>query len=178
MDWAQWVRLIAPALLLTLLPCWLDSAHSSGLVPPQCKVQVTTLLPPKATQPNLFLELYRGAEPGEWTATAGSSGKTQRKLSLELPNEAGPWLLRVDSRPAGKGNYSIALHCVGKAPPARFDAASADRYEGDDSWFQASPISLGEVQAHSMGPSSNPRGDEDWFLLRLEGELLAPAGAP
>jgi len=57
------------------------------------------------------------------------------------------------------------VHPPGLAPAPRFDAAAADRYEGDDSWFQATTLVTGEAQGHSLGDSANPRGDEDWFVF-------------
>ncbi len=163
-------------LVLTLLCSSCSDALSQppGVLPVQ--VEVTALLPSAAAGPPLFMELYRGPEPRDWVATAGVPGKTQHKLSIVLPQTRGPWLLRVDSRPAGLGSYSLALHRVGTTPPGRFLAASPDRYEGDDSWFQATRLQLGEAQAHSMGPSSNPRGDEDWFVLDPQESPQAPGG--
>jgi len=164
------------SLVLTLLCSSCSDALSQPPGPLPVQVEVTALLPSEATGPPLFMELYRGPEPGDWVATAGIPGKTQHQLSIVLPQTPGPWLLRVDSRPASTGSYSLSLHRAGKAPPGRFPAASPDRYESDDSWFQATGLQLGEVQAHSMGTSSNPRGDEDWFALHLEARPKAPGG--
>jgi len=159
------------ALLLSVAFCSSCSdAYSTPPVGQHDKIGVTASLPPGAKGPSLFMELYRGPEPADWIATAGSPSKVQQQLRILLPEATGHWLLRVDSRSAAKGSYSIVLHPVHKTLAGRFDADSPDRYEGDDSWFQASPLKLGEVQAHSLGPSSNPRGDEDWFLIQLAGE--------
>jgi len=152
--------------LMVLGPSCSDALSQPSTEPPP-RFEVTALLPGGASGPALFMELYRGPEPGNWVATAGVPGKVQHKVSLVLPDARGPWLLRVDSRPASVGSYSLSLHSVGAPPPGRFTADSTDRYEGDDSWFQATGLQLGEVQAHSMGPSANPRGDEDWVALRL-----------
>jgi hypothetical protein len=129
-------------------------------------LQVTARVPPGAAAPQLFMELYRGPEPGQWTATSGSEQAPRRSFTLDIPEEAADtWLIRVDSRPPMKGPYSIALHPAGSVPAARFDAPAADAFEADDSWFQATPLRLGEAQAHTMGDSANPRGDEDWFVI-------------
>jgi len=128
--------------------------------------RITASVPAGANGPRLFMELYRGPEPGEWLATSGGSSHPTPSVSLAIPEHgAETWLIRVDSRPPGTGPYSIALHRSGQAPSPSFEAASADRYEGDDSWFQATPLVLGEAQGHSLGASANPRGDEDWFVV-------------
>jgi hypothetical protein len=169
---------LAPSvgLALVLLGSSCSDAHSQPPAELPANFEVTVLLPSGAAGPPMFMELYRGPEPGDWVATAGTPGKVQHKLSIVLPQTGGPWLLRVDSRPAGVGSYSLSLHRVGTTPPGRFLAASPDRYEGDDSWFQATRLQSGEVQAHSLGPSSNPRGDEDWFVLDPQESPEAPGG--
>jgi hypothetical protein len=160
-------------------PCFsCGDVHSKPVDGQPAKIEVTTSLPPGAKVPSLFMELYRGPEPGDWTTTAGTPAKPQRNLSILLPEATGHWLLRVDSRPAAIGSYSIALHLAGKPLTGRFDADSVDRYEGDDSWFQASPLKLGEVQGHSLGPSSNPRGDEDWFVIKLASDQPESSATP
>ena len=131
-------------------------------------LQVTALVAPGAAAPQLFMELYRGPEPGQWTATTAAHPRPRRAVALDIPDaDSETWLIRVDSRPPAKGPYSIALHHPGRAPAARLDAAAADAFEGDDSWFQATPLRLGEAQPHTMGDSANPRGDEDWFVITL-----------
>ncbi len=137
-----------------------------GEQPPQSNYRVTARSPLGGGGPGLFMELYRGPEPGEWLATSGGEGSPRSPVSLVLPAEGTePWLIRVDSRPPGKGQYSIAVHRTGREPEPRFGAPLADRYEGDDSWFQGTTLVLGEAQAHSLGDSANPRGDEDWFVV-------------
>jgi len=164
-----------PALVMGELPASsIELPASSIELPSQgTGLLITALVPAAASAPRLFMELYRGPEPGEWVATSGGPSHRTPSVSLAIPEDGTEkWLIRVDSRPPGKGPYSIALHRPGQVPSPSFEAASADRYEGDDSWFQATPLLPGEAQGHSLGDSANPRGDEDWFVVVPSGSGL------
>ncbi|MBJ95726.1 MAG: hypothetical protein CMP23_14795 [Rickettsiales bacterium] len=131
--------------------------------------RVTVLPASGAAELLLHLELYSGHQPTDPLVRLQANTVLQ-PLTLHLPAGGGPrWWLRIDSRPPSQGIYSVALHLRDSEPQPRFDAAVPDRYESDDSWFQGSLLSPGLAQAHSMGASANPRGDEDWFVLSLDG---------